>query len=97
MALKKIIELEGSTFLSSKYGSIKTGESKVAIAAYIKVFNVWGDKNTLDANVSFTSDEVQFNKNYTFPISVDNGAPNFIKQTYEYLKTLPEFENSEDC
>jgi hypothetical protein len=97
MALKKIIELEGDTFLNTPYGRIKTGQSKLAIAAYIKVQNVSGDKNTVSAIVMFTDDNIQFSKNYTFPVSVADGAPNFIKQAYEYLKTLSEFENSEDC
>ena len=97
MALKKIIELEGDTFLSTPYGSIKTGQSKLAIAAYIKVQNVSGNKNSVNVVVSFTDDNIQFSKTYCFSASVDNGAPNFIKQAYEYLKTLSEFENSEDC
>ena len=97
MALKKIIELEGDMFLKTPYGSIKTGESKLAIAAYIKVQSISGNKNTINATVTFTDDSIQFNKNYVFSASVADGASNFIKQTYEYLKTLSEFENSEDC
>jgi hypothetical protein len=97
MALKKIIELEGDTVLNTLYGNVKTGKSKLAIAAYIKVQNVSGNKNNLNATVMFTDDAIQFSKNYAFPASVADGAPNFIKQAYEYLKTLPEFENSEDC
>ena len=97
MALKKIIELEGDTVLSTPYGRIKTGQSKVAIAAYIKVQNVSGDKNNINATVMFTDDNIRFSKQYDFPASVIDGAPNYIKQAYTYLKTLPEFENSEDC
>jgi hypothetical protein len=97
MALKKIIELEGDTFLNTPYGSIKTGQSKIAIATYIKVQNVSGNKNSINANVVFTDDSIQFNKSYSFSASTDDGAPNYIKQAYEHLKTLPEFENSEDC
>jgi hypothetical protein len=97
MALKKIIELEGDTVLNTFYGNIKTGKSKLAIAAYIKVQNVSGNKNSLNATVIFTDDTIQFSKNYSFSASVADGSPNFIKQAYEYLKTLSEFENSEDC
>jgi hypothetical protein len=97
MALKKIIELQGSSFLDTSYGRIKTGEDKLAIAAYIKVENVSGNKSNINATVSFTDNAIHLSKTYNFPASVDSAAPNFIKQTYEYLKTLPEFENSEDC
>jgi hypothetical protein len=97
MALKKIIELEGDAFLNTPYGSIKTGESKLAIATYIKVQSISGDKNSINATVTFTDDNIEFSKNYVFPTAINDDAPNFIKQAYEYLKTLPEFENSEDC
>ena len=97
MALKKIIELEGDTFLNTPYGRVKTSKSKLAIAAYIKVENVSGDKNNIIANVSFTDANIEFNKTYPFLASVADNSPNYIKQAYTYLKTLPEFENSEDC
>ena len=97
MALKKIIELQGSSFLNTPYGPVKTGEDKVAIAAYIKVASISGDKSRLNAAVTFSDTAIQFSKNYSVPVSTDDIAPNFIKQVYEYLKTLPEFENSEDC
>lgn len=34
---------------------------------------------------------------YQFAPSVDDGAPNFIKQGYEYLKTMDKFANAIDC
>lgn len=34
---------------------------------------------------------------YNFIPSVDDLAPNFIKQGYEYLKTLPEYADAIDC
>lgn len=36
-------------------------------------------------------------KNYNFVPSVDDDSPNFIKQGYEYIKTLPEFANAIDA
>jgi hypothetical protein len=36
-------------------------------------------------------------KIYNFEPSVSDGATNFIKQSYIYLKTLDEFKNSTDC
>jgi hypothetical protein len=97
MALKKTIELEGSSFLNTSHGQVKTGEAKIAINAYIKIHSLSGDKNNLSVNVSFSDKNVDFIKNYPVPVSTEANAPNFIKQSYEYLKTLPEFENSEDC
>jgi hypothetical protein len=32
-----------------------------------------------------------------FPFAIDLDGPNPIKQAYEHLKTLPEFEGAEDC
>jgi hypothetical protein len=104
MALKKTIELEGNTSVDTVHGSINTGTAKVVVAAYIKVHSISGYKNILNVDVSFTdgkdsvsNDKIQFSKRYTVPVSTEANAPNFIKQAYEYLKTLPEFENSEDC
>ena len=97
MALKKIIQLEGSTFLKTRYGDVKINESKVAINAYVKIVQVKGDKTEVSATVSFVDAAVSFNKEYTFTPSVEENAPNYIKQAYAHLKTLPEFENSEDC
>ena len=97
MALKKIIELQGSSFLNTSFGPVKTGDGKVVMAAYIKVANIAGDKERVNATVTFSDTDIQFSKNYSAPVSTEDSAPNFIKQVYEYLKTLPEFENSEDC
>jgi hypothetical protein len=97
MALKKVIELQGDCFLSTSYGRFKTGQDKIAITAYIKICNISGDKDKISVNVNFSDKNIEFNKRYEAPVSTDTDAPNFIKQAYEYLKTLPEFENSEDC
>lgn len=35
--------------------------------------------------------------NYSFVPSMEDTAPNFIKQGYEYLKTLHEFSSAEDA
>lgn len=36
-------------------------------------------------------------RTYTFIPSVMDNSDNFIKQGYQYLKTLPEFSNALDC
>jgi hypothetical protein len=97
MALKKIIELEGDIFVNTAYGSISTGTTKLAITAYIKVSKIAGNKDNLNIEVNFSDENIEFNKLYALSVSTEANAPNFIKQAYEYLKTLPEFENSEDC
>lgn len=97
MALKKLIQLEGDTFLNTPHGNIKIGESKVDVTIHAKVKQVFASKENIEATVIFSSKEISFSKEYSFPASVVDGSPNYIKQAYQHLKTLPEFENSEDC
>jgi hypothetical protein len=97
MALRKIIEAEGTAFIQSNVGSIENGTQRVSFSAYVKVISVNGDKNQVNANVHFSGDVAQFIKEYQVPVSVEVGSPNFIEQVYKYLKTLPEFAGAEDC
>ncbi len=97
MALRKIIEAEGKTIIQAPMGAIENGVQRVSFSAYVKVFSVSGDKNQITANVRFIGDVAQFSKQYQVPVSVDSGAPNFIEQVYNHLKTLPEFAGAEDC
>lgn len=66
-------------------------------SVYIKVDTVVATKTSAVAGVSFgkTAGDglVTFPKNYRFVVNL-NGE-NFIKQAYEHLKTLPDFENAE--
>ena len=61
------------------------------------VLLVGTSENEVNALVSFTSDEKSFFNQYQIPVSVEAGAPNFIAQVYEHLKTLPEFSGAENC
>jgi hypothetical protein len=97
MALKNIVEIEGELVIKTDYGLIVKGKDVSANVFYIKVDNIQATKKQANASVSFNSDKLNFKKNYSFKVSVENNAPNFIKQAYEYLKTLPEFANAEDC
>jgi hypothetical protein len=97
MALRKIIEAEGKAIIQTSIGSIENGIQRVSFSAYVKVTNINGNKDQIQANVNFKSDTQQFNKQYIVPMSVASGAPNFIAQVYEHLKTLEEFFGAEDC
>ena len=97
MAIKKIINLNGDRVLQTPFGSISEGSGTLAIVATIRVVEVVGNKTKVNARVNFTDEAIKFDKTYTVPVSVEDGAPNFIRQAYLYLKTLPEFDNCEDC
>jgi len=97
MALRKIIEAEGKATIQTSIGSIENGVQRVSFSAYVKVTNISGNKNQLNATVNFKGDVQQFNKQYVVPVSVADGAPNFIAQVYAHLKTLEEFVGAEDC
>lgn len=79
---------------------ISKEETLVLENCYIKIKNVYGNKNSLTLNVCIYSscdktviiDELI----YTFVPSVEVNSDNFIKQGYEYLKTLPEYSTATD-
>lgn len=97
MALRKIIEAEGKSFIQTNIGKIENGTQRVLFDAYVKVVSINGDKNNVIAAVHFEGDNVRFIKKYQVPISVDSGSANFIAQAYNHLKTLPEFAGAIDC
>ena len=97
MALRKIITLEGKVVVQTTMGNIEEGTRSVSLPTYIKVVSVNGTKNEVSAIVSFTSDDKNLFQQYQVPVSVETGAPNFIAQVYEHLKTLPEFSGAENC
>ena len=97
MALKKIVEVEGNSFVQSEFGIVNNGTTKMSINALCKINFLQGNKDSVEFFVSFIDDGVKFTKQYTFQPSVSDGSPNFIKQAYLYLKTLPEFYGAIDC
>jgi hypothetical protein len=97
MALKKNLTLTGLVVIETNFGTIKKGNENIIFDAYIKVDSVSANKESASVNVSFTNEQLKFNKQYVAPISVADGAKNFIAQAYEHLKTLPEFAGATDC
>ena len=97
MALKKIITLTGDKVFQTSFGMVSQGVGTLAIAATIRVVEISGNATKVDARVNFTDGVIKFSKSYAIPVSIEDGQPNFIRQAYLYLKTLPEFDNCEDC
>lgn len=97
MALRKIVEIEGQSFVKSSLGTVETGTQKITFSAVCKVTAIRGNKTELEFDVSHTNDTNQFHRSYSFQPSVAEGSTNFIKQAYLHLKTLPEFSGAEDC
>lgn len=98
MALSKKINLEGNSVIETTSGLVNAGVQTISFLAYIKVCEIFGNKEKLTATVSFKGENlVQFNKQYDVPMSVNDGSSNFIAQVYDYLKTLPEFSGAIDC
>lgn len=60
-----------------------------------KVDSIYGNKYNISFSVAMYKDNIVINtKGYSFIPELDRD--NFIKQAYEYLKTLEEFKDSED-
>lgn len=67
-------------------------------AAYVKVTSIQGTKTRVNAAYEFrtATDGVGFAWGESEFVPDMNG-PNFIRQAYLHLKTLPEFANAVDC
>ena len=87
MALKKTITLVDNF-----------GEQIVFENAYIQAAKVETSKNASFATVLVRrSPNAQVLETRMAEFCLDLNGPNPIKQAYEHLKTLPEFEGAEDC
>ena len=66
--------------------------------SYIRVSRLDGSKASLSFSVDYLNGDAFVKREvFQFEPSVDNGAANFIAQSYEHLKTLPEFADAVDC
>lgn len=95
MALKKTIQLSGNSFLVTDYGQLQLDNRDITLDCYIKVEAVSGGKDGATASALFRGESAVFTKSYEFTPDMD--GPNFIKQAYLHLKTLPEFAGAVDC
>lgn len=88
-------ELFGKTIIK-----IDGFEERTISSAYVKVSTIHGDKNLIKFTTQtyFQKDGALIDEaSYDFAPSVTLESENFIKQAYEYLKTLSEFQNARDC
>lgn len=97
MALRKIINVEGEAFVNTSAGQVSIGPQKTAFSAYCKIINLVCNKAAGQITVQCAGDNYKTNAQYFVPLSVEDDAPNFIKQAYLHLKTLPDFEGATDC
>jgi hypothetical protein len=97
MALRKIVEVEGESYIQSSVGVVQTGIEKATFAAVCRITSISGSKTRLNVSVLHVGEVACFDRSYSFEPSVADGSENFIKQAYLYLKTLPEFSGAEDC
>lgn len=73
--------------------------------SYIRIDTVNGSKDELTISANYYIDKQASDdgkplfkyETYNFHPSVADDSPNFIKQGYEYLKTLPEFSEALDA
>ena len=97
MALKKVIEAQGEAFMAVPGGNISLGVQKTTFMAYCKIVNVSGNKANGEITVECAGEQQKTMKTYQVQFSVDEGAPNFIKQGYLHLKSLPDWSDAVDC
>jgi hypothetical protein len=91
--------LEYTCIDATTFGQSSTIDQNVTISGcYAKITYISGDKNAINMVVtlykSYTTQTVLETKNYSFVPTVTDSATNFIKQGYEYLKTLSDFSSA---
>ena len=102
MALKKDIVIHGQTYITDNSDASNIylmGESSIVIDTYIKVSSFSGNKEKMKFDVSYINKDtniIMYIKNYYLTIELKS-TRNTIEQCYDYLKTLDEFKDAEDC
>jgi hypothetical protein len=99
MALNKTIFVKGCHQFAYSEGLVVT-ESNATFSikdAYIVVYTVTGSKDSAKITVHCRGNDIALTRFYEFKPSVEEGSDNFIKQAYNYLKTLPEYVDAVDC
>ncbi|AAP12364.1 MULTISPECIES: hypothetical protein [Bacillus] len=86
--------------LQITYGMEVFGKQLDFPKAYLQIVNINGDKTYMTVQVILYDDDQKGNVinrlQYGFKPSILDSAPNYHKQGYEYMKTLPEFKNAID-
>lgn len=83
-----------------------TTESGVSFdQSYARIDSIGGSKDSLQFTLNYYVGQQEFlegkgylkQERYEFEPSVEDDAPNFIKQGYEHLKALPDFAQATDA
>jgi len=96
MALKHTFQASGKSIVFTENFNIDKGDvTTITNPFYIKVASINATKERARCRVIFYDvDKVVSIKAYEFTPSMQ--GPNFIKQAYDHLKTLPEFAGAAD-
>jgi cytochrome c oxidase assembly protein Cox11 len=85
MALKKSLTLTNNFGLENHFDGV-----------VVRVQHLSGDKKSIAFEAKYLSGEkILQTKMFAFEPSMT--GPNFVKQAYEHLKTLKEFDDAADC
>ena len=102
MALLKNITLPSGTNLSFKYTDFVScfkSKEEVLESSYIKIDVVTSNKElcSIDVGIYDSKNGTRLIiKQYNFIPNIKDGCDNFIKQGYDYLKTLDEYKDATD-
>lgn len=92
---KDMLKNVGFNYLATKVEDLLTFTD-----TYIKINKIYGDKSNLKIIVNiYTSSDCSIlldAKEYNFTPSVADNSVNFLKQGYDYLKTLDDYKTATD-
>lgn len=96
MALKLTKTQSFPTRVEAHGVTIERDPTAITDTFYVKVLKVYGSKTGVKADVHFGGETLTFFDTYEFKPDTNDNSPNFIRQAYLHMKTLPEFSGAED-
>lgn len=87
--------------LKKSYTKQAFGKALSFPESYWMVSSIFGNKDKVTAQITCYDGAAKANivatTDHTFQPSVSDSSKNFIAQTYDALKQLPEFQDATDC
>jgi hypothetical protein len=95
MALKQSFQFNSEHISKVNGAIVARSTGSISEQCYVKVEDLTGTKDEVSFSASMKGSNFSVSKSFSFVPDMD--GPNFIKQAYLHLKSLPEYAGALDC